>query len=71
MSRDGAGARSLNIKLQGARNPTRDRNVELFGWTVALGDKVTKEGDWSATAALAICCRLDWRLWNRKSCSGE
>ena len=40
MNRGGAGARSLNIELQAALNPTRERKVERFGWTFAPGDKV-------------------------------
>ena len=36
----GAGARSLNIKLQAALNPACERKVERFGWTFAPGDKV-------------------------------
>jgi exodeoxyribonuclease V alpha subunit len=40
MNRGGVGARSLNIELQMALNPARDRKVERFGWTFAPGDKV-------------------------------
>ncbi len=40
MNRGGAGARSLNIKLQAALNPAGERKVERFGWTFAPGDKV-------------------------------
>ena len=40
MNRGGAGARSLNVELQAALNPTGDRKVERFGWTFAPGDKV-------------------------------
>jgi exodeoxyribonuclease V alpha subunit len=40
MNRGGAGARSLNIELQAALNPARERKVERFGWTFAPGDKV-------------------------------
>ena len=40
MNRGAAGARSLNIELQAALNPTRERRVERFGWTFAPGDKV-------------------------------
>lgn len=40
MNRGGAGARSLNIELQAALNPTGERKVERFGWTFASGDKV-------------------------------
>ena len=40
MNRGGAGARSLNIELQAALNPTGERKIERFGWTCAPGDKV-------------------------------
>ena len=40
MNRGGVGARSLNIELQKALNPARERKVERFGWTFAPGDKV-------------------------------
>jgi exodeoxyribonuclease V alpha subunit len=41
MNRGGVGARSLNIELQAAFNPSAgDRKVERFGWTFARGDKV-------------------------------
>ena len=40
MNRGGVGARSLNIELQAALNPARDRKVERFGWTFAPRDKV-------------------------------
>jgi exodeoxyribonuclease V alpha subunit len=40
MNRGGVGARSLNIELQVALNPARDRKVERFGWTFAPGDKI-------------------------------
>jgi exodeoxyribonuclease V alpha subunit len=40
MNRGGVGARSLNIELQAALNPARERKVERFGWTFAPGDKV-------------------------------
>jgi exodeoxyribonuclease V alpha subunit len=40
MNRGGVGARSLNIELQAALNPTGDRKVERFGWTFAPGDKI-------------------------------
>ena len=40
MNRGGIGARSLNIELQAALNPTGERKVEKFGWTFAPGDKV-------------------------------
>jgi len=40
MNRGGVGARSLNVELQAALNPSGDRKVERFGWTFAPGDKV-------------------------------
>jgi len=40
MNRGGVGARSLNIELQAALNPTKEQKVERFGWTFAPGDKV-------------------------------
>ena len=40
MNRGGAGARALNVQLQAALNPARERKVERFGWTFAPGDKV-------------------------------
>jgi exodeoxyribonuclease V alpha subunit len=40
MNRGGVGARSLNIELQAALNPSGDTKVERFGWTFAPGDKV-------------------------------
>jgi exodeoxyribonuclease V alpha subunit len=40
MNRGGIGARSLNIELQAALNPSGERKVERFGWTFAPGDKV-------------------------------
>ena len=40
MNRGGIGARSLNIELQTALNPSGDRKVKRFGWTFAPGDKV-------------------------------
>ena len=40
MNRGAAGARTLNVQLQAALNPARDRKVERFGWTFAPGDKV-------------------------------
>ncbi len=30
----------MNIELQAALNPTGERTVERFGWTLAPGDKV-------------------------------
>lgn len=40
MNRGGVGARSLNIELQAALNPSATTKVERFGWTFAPGDKV-------------------------------
>jgi exodeoxyribonuclease V alpha subunit len=40
MNRGGVGARSLNIELQAALNPSGDNKIERFGWTFAPGDKV-------------------------------
>ena len=40
MNRGGVGARSLNIELQAALNPSGDNKVERFGATFAPGDKV-------------------------------
>jgi exodeoxyribonuclease V alpha subunit len=40
MNRGGLGARSLNIELQRALNPSEDPKVEKFGTTFAIGDKV-------------------------------
>lgn len=40
MNRGGVGARSLNIELQAALNPSGAVKVERFGWTFAPSDKV-------------------------------
>jgi exodeoxyribonuclease V alpha subunit len=40
MNRGGVGARSLNVELQAALNPSGESKVERFGWTFAPGDKV-------------------------------
>ena len=40
MNRGGVGARSLNIELQAALNPSGEDKVERFGWTFMPGDKV-------------------------------
>jgi exodeoxyribonuclease V alpha subunit len=40
MNRGGVGARSLNISLQAALNPSAEHKVERFGSTFAVGDKV-------------------------------
>ena len=49
MNRGGVGARSLNIELQAALNPTGETKVERFGWTFAPGDKVMQiENDYDS-----------------------
>jgi exodeoxyribonuclease V alpha subunit len=40
MNRGGVGARSLNIELQTALNPSGENKVQRFGWTFTPGDKV-------------------------------
>jgi exodeoxyribonuclease V alpha subunit len=40
MNRGALGARSLNLHLQAALNPSPTTKIEKFGWTFALGDKV-------------------------------
>jgi exodeoxyribonuclease V alpha subunit len=40
MNRGGVGARSLNVELQAALNPSGDNRIERFGWTFAPDDKV-------------------------------
>jgi exodeoxyribonuclease V alpha subunit len=40
MNRGGLGARSLNIELPNALNPSGDIRIERFGWTFCPGDKV-------------------------------
>ena len=40
MNRSGLGARSLNIDLQQALNPSGELRVERFGSTYGIGDKV-------------------------------
>ncbi|MGI9488228.1 MAG: SF1B family DNA helicase RecD2 [Geminicoccaceae bacterium] len=40
MTRGALGARSLNLHLQQALNPTPSDRIEKFGWTFAVGDKV-------------------------------
>jgi exodeoxyribonuclease V alpha subunit len=40
MNRGGVGARSLNVALQAALNPSGDNKIERFGSTFAPGDKV-------------------------------
>ena len=40
MNRGALGARSLNLHLQQALNPSPSGQIEKFGWTFAVGDKV-------------------------------
>ena len=40
MNRGALGARSLNLHLQQALNPSPSGRIEKFGWTFAVGDKV-------------------------------
>lgn len=40
MNRGALGARSLNLHLQQALNPSPTDRIEKFGWTFAVGDKV-------------------------------
>jgi exodeoxyribonuclease V alpha subunit len=40
MNRGSAGARSLNVELQAALNPTGNPKIEKFGWKFAPGDKI-------------------------------
>jgi exodeoxyribonuclease V alpha subunit len=40
MNRGGLGARSLNIELQRALNPSGEIRIDRFGWTFCPGDKV-------------------------------
>ncbi len=40
MNRGALGARSLNLHLQQALNPSPTGRIEKFGWTFAVGDKV-------------------------------
>jgi exodeoxyribonuclease V alpha subunit len=40
MNRGALGARSLNLHLQAALNPSPTTKIEKVGWTFALGDKV-------------------------------
>lgn len=40
MNRGGVGARSLNVELRAALNPSEVNRIERFGWTSATGDKV-------------------------------
>ena len=40
MNRGALGARSLNLHLQQALNPSPSDKIEKFGWTFAVGDKV-------------------------------
>ena len=40
MNRGALGARSLNLHMQQALNPSPSDKIEKFGWTFAVGDKV-------------------------------
>jgi exodeoxyribonuclease V alpha subunit len=44
MNRGGLGARSLNLALQQALNPSGEQRVERFGWMFCPGDKVMQVG---------------------------
>ena len=60
MNRGGVGARSLNIELQAALNPTGERKVERFGWTFAPGDKVMQvENDYDKEVYNGDIGRID------------
>jgi exodeoxyribonuclease V alpha subunit len=55
MNRGGLGARSLNIELQKALNPSGDIRIDRFGWTFCPGDKVMQvENDTTRTSTTAI-----------------
>ena len=55
MNRGGVGARSLNIELQAALNPSGETKVERFGWTFAPGDKVMQiENDYDRGRITAL-----------------
>jgi ATP-dependent exoDNAse (exonuclease V) alpha subunit len=54
MNRGGVGARSLNIELPAALNPSGERKVVRFGWTFAPGDKVMQvENDYDKGSTTA------------------
>ena len=63
MNRGGLGARSLNIELQKALNPSGEARVERFGWTFCPGDKVMQvENDYDRevyNGDLGIVQRID------------
>jgi exodeoxyribonuclease V alpha subunit len=40
MNRGGVGARSLNLAIQQALNPAKERKIERFGWIFSPADKV-------------------------------
>jgi exodeoxyribonuclease V alpha subunit len=63
MNRGGLGARSLNIELQNALNPTGEIRIERFGWTFCPGDKVMQvENDYDKevyNGDLGVVTRID------------
>jgi exodeoxyribonuclease V alpha subunit len=63
MNRGGLGARSLNIELQKALNPSGELRIERFGWTFCPGDKVMQiENDYDRevyNGDLGVVARLD------------
>ncbi|WP_299822075.1 ATP-dependent RecD-like DNA helicase [uncultured Jannaschia sp.] len=60
MNRGGVGARSLNIELQAALNPSDGPRVERFGWTFAPGDKVMQiENDYDKEVSNGDICYVD------------
>jgi len=77
MNRGGASARALNVALQAALNPPRDRKVERFGWTFAPGDKVMQtvndyrkdvyNGDTGTITAVNTECTRPCRSTSRSS----
>src|ERR1700731_3930763 len=63
MNRGGLGARSLNVELQKALNPSGEIRIERFGWTFCPGDKVMQiENDYDKevyNGDLGIVSRID------------
>jgi len=63
MNRGGLGARSLNIELQNALNPSSEIRIERFGWTFCPGDKVMQvENDYDKdvyNGDLGVVSRID------------
>jgi len=64
MNRGGLGARSLNVDLQKALNPTEDGvSVERFGYTYRVGDKVMQtDNDYDKevfNGDVGYVCRID------------